>query len=152
VWARRGGDVFLLDQVRERMSFTDTVHAFLGLTARWPQAALKLVEDKANGPAVISALARKVPGIVPVEPDGSKLARASAVAPFVEAGNVWLPDPQLAPWVMELVEEATGFPNGAHDDQVDALSQALNRMLLMPIRPPELVEYDDLDAYGISVY
>jgi predicted phage terminase large subunit-like protein len=153
VWCQRGADVFLLDQVRERMSFTETVHAFLALTARWPQAALKLVEDKANGPAVISMLARKVPGIVPVEPDGSKLARASAVAPFVESGNVWLPDPDLAPWVMGFVEEAAGFPNGAHDDQVDTFSQAVNRLMLMPLLAgDDLVEDDELDEFRISAY
>jgi hypothetical protein len=29
-----------------------------------------------------------------------------------------------------LIEEAAAFPNGAHDDQVDATSQALARLLL----------------------
>jgi phage terminase large subunit-like protein len=54
---------------------------------KWPQALLKLVEDKANGPAVIASLGRMVPGIVPEEPHGSKEARAAAVSPLVEAGN-----------------------------------------------------------------
>ena len=29
-------------------------------------------------------------------------------------------------WVQELIEECALFPNGMNDDQVDALSQALN--------------------------
>ena len=29
-------------------------------------------------------------------------------------------------WVQELIEECAAFPNGMNDDQVDALSQALN--------------------------
>jgi predicted phage terminase large subunit-like protein len=69
---------------------------------------LKLVEDKANGPAVISMLGRTVPGIVPEEPQGGKEARAAAVSPLVEAGNVWLPSPELAPWIGGFIEEAPG--------------------------------------------
>jgi predicted phage terminase large subunit-like protein len=145
VWLRRGADCYLLDQVRDRMSFTETCDRFRALAARWPQAILKLVEDKANGPAVISALGRTVAGIVPEEPQGSKYARASAVSPLVEAGNVWLPDPELAPWVEDLVEEAAAFPNGTHDDQCDAMSQALNRLVLQPLLAGgDLIESDDL--------
>lgn len=133
VWARKGADVFLLDKVRKRLSFTDTVTAFKALTARWPQASAKLVEDKANGTAVIDTLRRDIPGIVPVNPTESKYARANAVAPFIEAGNVHVPSPQVAlPGVDvdDLIDEAAAFPNGAHDDQVDATSQALSRLLL----------------------
>ncbi len=133
VWGRRGGDAYLLDQVRGRMSFVETCMRFRALAAKWPQVNLKLVEDKANGPAVISALGRTVPGIVPVQPDGSKLARASAVSPFVEARNVYLPE--FAAWTPDLVEECASFPLSANDDQVDALSQALTRLLLHAVRP-----------------
>jgi len=51
------------------------------------------------------------------------------VAPFVESGNVYLPDPDLAPWIDDYVQEHTAFPNASHDDQVDTTSQALNRLL-----------------------
>lgn len=135
VWGRRGIDAYLLDQVRGRMSFVDTCMKVRAVSARWPQAHAKFIEDKANGTAVINQLQRTVAGLIPVEPDGSKVARASAVSPFVEAGNVWLPTPELAPWVDDLVEECAGFPLTAHDDQVDALTQALNRMLLNATRP-----------------
>jgi len=71
----------------------------------------------------------------------------------VEAGNVVLPAPEIAPWVSELMEEAAGFPNAAHDDRVDALSQALNRLLLNPIMLGEqLLEDPDHDEYEISPY
>lgn len=144
VWARRGADAFLLDQVRGRWSFVETCQRFRELAARWPQAVVKLVEDKANGPAVISALSRTVPGIIPEEPQGSKEARASAVSPLIEAGNVYLPAPGLAPWVTDLVEECAAFPTGAHDDMVDALSQALNRLVLAPLLAGhDLVEPDE---------
>lgn len=133
VWARRGADVFLLDKVRKRLSFTDTVTAFMAMTARWPGASAKYVEDKANGPAVISQLKSKIPGIIAVTPEGSKYARANAVSPFIKSGNVFLPAPHVMlpdVDVDSLVDEAAGFPNAAHDDQVDATSQALAQLLL----------------------
>ena len=155
VWGRRGAEAFLLDQVHERLSFVDTLLKVRMLAARWPQSTLKLVEDKANGTAVVNMLRRSVPGLVPVEPDGSKTARAAAVSPFVEAGNVKLPAPEIAPWVEDLIEEAVTFPRAAHDDRVDAMSQALNRLLLNPLfGVDEIVEDEDLDDVegSISLY
>lgn len=128
VWGRKGADFFLLDQVRARMSFTATLAAFRALADKWPRAQRKLVEDKANGPAVIDSLRHAVPGIIPVEPDGSKIARAHAVTTFFEAGNVHLPHPSVCNWVADYVAELTSFPAAAHDDQVDATTQALRDM------------------------
>lgn len=133
VWLRIGVDAYLLDQVRERANFTRTLQLLKAMTARWPQAVAKFVEDKANGPAVINTLKRTVPGLIPIEPEGSKQARAAAVAPLVHARNVHVPTADLLPGVEDLLYEAEAFPNAANDDTVDALSQALNRLILMPI-------------------
>lgn len=146
VWGRRGLEAYLLDQVYDRMTFVETCDALRELAARWPQALLKLVEDTANGPAVINSLARKVPGLVPVTPDGSKVARAAAVSPFVEGRGVWLPAPELCPWVGDLIAEAAQFPQSPHDDRVDAMTQALNRLLLNPLLAEEQVIEDDEDG------
>lgn len=129
VWGRAGPDKYLLDQVRARMDLPTTLMAIRTMTAKWPQAHAKLVEDKANGPAVIQMLQREVAGLIAVNPEGGKIVRASAVSPHIEAGNVFLPDPSIAPWIHDFIEESAAFPNGAHDDQVDAMTQALNRML-----------------------
>lgn len=125
VWGKSGANSYLLAQVRARMSFTKTLQEVVILHEAWPGAHKILIEDKANGPAVIDVLKSKVPGIFPIEPDGSKLARAHAVTSFWEAGNVWLPHQDLYPWVKDLVSEITAFPAGANDDQVDAMTQAL---------------------------
>lgn len=155
VWGRRGIQAYLLDQVHDRMSFVETCNAVRLLAAKWPQALLKLVEDKANGPAVLSALARKVPGLVPEQPEGSKVARAAAVSPFAESGNVLLPAPELAPWVDGLIEELKTFPRAKHDDRTDTLTQAVRRLLLDPLLT-EIDVYEDEeqeDAEGsISMY
>lgn len=128
VWARKGADVFLVDQVHKRLSFTRTLAAFEALVAKWPQAKAKLVEDKANGSAVIDSLKSRIPGIVPITPKESKYSRANAVAPFIEAGNVHI---YQSAWGDEFIDECAGFPNGAHDDQVDAASQALSRLFIV---------------------
>lgn len=124
-WQRDVAEFWLLDQVRGRWTFSETCDQIINLSARWPQATAKLVEDKANGPAVIDALKGRVPGLIPVNPQGGKEARASAVEPLVAAGNVHLPTAKLAPWVSDLIEEAAAFPNATSDDQVDSLTQAL---------------------------
>ena len=126
VWGRVGANKYLLDQVRGRMNLPQTLQAVRGLSAKWPQARAKLIEDKANGPAVIQLLKNEIPGLLPVNPEGGKIVRATAASPEVEAGNVYLPDPSLAPWVHDFVEEAAAFPNGLNDDMVDCFSQALN--------------------------
>jgi predicted phage terminase large subunit-like protein len=115
------------------MNINATLAAIRAMTRKWPQAVAKFVEDKANGPAVITLLSGQVPGLIPVEPRGSKYSRAAAVSPFVHAHNVHLPTPEILPNVAELLEEARGFPNASHDDTIDALSQALDQLLLLPI-------------------
>jgi predicted phage terminase large subunit-like protein len=119
------------------MSFTATLKAVIALKEKWSNAWEILIEDKANGPAVIDTLKTQVPGILPIEPDGSKLARAHAVTSYWEALNIWLPHPDIAPWIGRLdgshptdsfLGELTAFPAAAHDDQVDSMTQALRRL------------------------
>lgn len=125
VWGRTGANFYLLDQVRGRWGFTETLHNFQRLAQKWPMVRRHLIEDKANGPAVIDTLRNTVAGIIPVEPCGSKVARAHAVTTYFEAGNVFIPHPSIAPWVNDFIAELTTFPSAAHDDQVDAATQAV---------------------------
>ncbi len=125
VWGRAGANFYLLDQVRGRWGFTETLHNFQRLAQKWPMVRRHLIEDKANGPAVIDTLRNTVAGIIPVEPCGSKVARAHAVTTYFEAGNVLIPHPSIAPWVNDFMAELTTFPSAAHDDQVDAATQAV---------------------------
>jgi predicted phage terminase large subunit-like protein len=131
VWAKKGADSYLIYQVWARLALTETMEAVERVTRLFPAARKKLVEDKANGTAVMNALRKKVPGLVPVEPLGGKIARAEAVSPFLKAGNVHVPTPALASLhpvlafdVDALITEATALPTartttplepGAHD-------------------------------------
>jgi len=145
-WARLGSAFILADQVRARMDCPTTVRAIRALSVKWPGMLAKLIEDKANGSAVIQMLARELPGLLPVNPSGGKIARAAAVSPLIEAGNVYLPHPDYVPWVRDFIEECAAFPYGAHDDQVDAMTQALLRWHLVPAQ--QVVYY--YEPYQIS--
>jgi predicted phage terminase large subunit-like protein len=129
VWGKKGADKFALDQVCDRMDFPKTCDALIAVSAKWPKAHAKLVEDKANGPAVIAHLKNKISGLIAVNPEGGKVSRVNAVSPQIESGNVYLPHPMIAAWVSPFIEQNAGFPNAANDDQVDQMSQALTRWL-----------------------
>lgn len=138
-----GADVYVLAVRRERMGLSATKQAIRDMSGWagkcWPGVSSRvLIERSANGPEVIAELQRELRGVTPVGASSSKVARAEAAEPALEAGNVWvagasasdLPsfyDPALTPaWAQELVEECAGFPFGEHDDQVDMLTQAVN--------------------------
>ncbi|RYF52063.1 MAG: hypothetical protein EOO38_01490, partial [Cytophagaceae bacterium] len=127
VWAERGADRYCVDLVHGRMAFTEQIRAFEMLCGKYPQIRAKYVEQAANGAALIDTLKKKIQGIIPVKPVGSKTLRVDAVAPIFEAGNVWLPSKRLASWSDTIVHEFRNFPNGAHDDIVDSISQYLSR-------------------------
>lgn len=126
LWAQKDADVFLLDQMHDKMDIVVSIEAVRLLSSRWPSSLRKLVEDKANGPAVIAMLKRELPGLQAVNPEGGKVARAHACIPAISSGNVYLPHPVLFPWVRDLLAETEEFPNGSYSDQVDALTQYLN--------------------------
>lgn len=126
VWIKKGADKYLIEQIRGQMDFPDTLQAVKNLARKYPQAKEILIEDKANGPAVISSIKREVSGIIPITPRGSKVARAQAITPQIESGNVFLPRNRT--FVDDFIEECASFPTGANDDIVDSLSQALDRL------------------------
>lgn len=127
VWGRVGANKYLLDYRKERADITETLKMIEAFTAKWPRAITKLVEDKANGPAVIQSLSGKIAGLIAVEPQGGKVSRAYAVQPEVEAHNIYLPHPALFSWVNEFIDNCAGFPNITHDDDVDAFTQMMVR-------------------------
>jgi len=145
VWGNIEGNIYLFDQIRGRMDFNATLEAVQKLTKKWRGATIKLIEDKANGPAVISSLRKKIGGIVPVNPRSSKQARVSAVTPLIDNGNVWIP--KFSSFTDNFLEECRTFPNGKHDDCVDAMSQGLSRFkhLIDMMPDEEVVEGEEED-------
>lgn len=128
VWGKSGGKFYMLPyRMHERLDFGPTMGAIKSCHAMFPKAHAILIEDKANGPAIISELQKEIPGIVGIEPEGGKLARAQSISPLWEAGSIELPDPQIfdVPWIEQYEHNICSFPKAAHDDDMDATSQAL---------------------------
>ena len=130
VWSRRGANYYLRPNwCHKRLSFTETLDAIRAMSRMYPEATVKMVEDKANGPAIIDTLKREIPGIMPVSPGAdSKEARAASVSPMWEAGQVFIPHPKWHPEVKDWITEILGFPNMPHDDNVDSMVYALRRL------------------------
>lgn len=126
VWGKVGANMYLVEQVRAKMNFPATLQTIRNISKKYPEAHWKLVEDKANGSAIIATLQREIGGVVAINPEGGKVARVNAVSAYIEAGNVYLP---RTTWIQDFVEEAASFPKGKHDDQIDAMSQALHRFI-----------------------
>jgi predicted phage terminase large subunit-like protein len=125
VWGRHGAQFYLIDQVRDRMNAPQVIEKIRRFVSIYPKAIGKIIEARANGPAVVQIMQREVPGMIPVTPKGSKDARLQSIIPIIESRNVHIPSPERSSWVPDFVEECAAFPRGRHDDQVDAMVHAL---------------------------
>ncbi|WP_407460080.1 phage terminase large subunit [Lactobacillus gallinarum] len=143
VWSRRDGDFYLRPGwCHKRLSFTETLDAIRTMTRFYPQATAKLVEDKANGPAIIDTLKHEIPGVIAVSPGAdSKEARAASVSPLWESGNVYVPHPKWKPEVEDWLEEIFSFPNAPHDDNVDSMVYCLQRLHKAKRRPIGIIKF-----------
>jgi predicted phage terminase large subunit-like protein len=130
VLAKKGAEIYIVDMVNDKMAFTDSVAAIRRMTAKHPKARAKIVEDKANGPAIISFLQKEIPGMIAFNPKGSKEDRALSVGPYFEAGNVYFPAD--AAWAGDLIDDLLRFPTGQFKDTVDALVQGVLYLMGKP--------------------
>ena len=115
------GDIMVLDDLHEKMTFTETKRAIKAMVSKWPMATV-MIEDKANGPALIDILKAELPvRVIPFDPTphGSKDARAEVGATWWEAGKVFLPLPKHCPWVLDFIEDFCGYPGRPYDDRID---------------------------------
>lgn len=131
VWGKHRQDYYLRYCLNRHLNFPGTLEAIRTAARLYPKARTVLIEDKANGSAVIQVLQRSM-CCVGVNPMGGKVARVNAVSAAIESGHVFLPSPEKAPWVADFIEQFSAFPHAAHDDMVDAASQALQRLIYAP--------------------
>ena len=128
VWGRVGADFYLLDQVRGRWDFDETIEAMKAVSETWPESSAVIIEAQTLGAALASHLKKKISGIIPIHVKQSKELRAMSCIPAWQSKNVFIPLPEKRPWVRDYVFELTNFPNAANDDQVDATTLALNQL------------------------
>lgn len=130
VWGKRKNDYYLRYCLNKHLDFPETVEAIRTIKRLFPRSKQILIEDKANGSAIVATLQHDPDMfVIPINPQGGKVARVNAVSAAIESGHVFLPMPYQAPWVEPFIDQFTAFPNAAHDDMVDAASQALHRMI-----------------------
>lgn len=158
VWGRTGGDFWCVAELRGQWNQATTRAAIALTSVRHPNVVRHVIENTGYGPEVIEQLRAGsgptyeldaeisselgmtederlkvqellrfgLAGIVGNSPKGDKRVRARAVTPIIEARNAHLP--AHAAFVPGFIEEMSAFPNGAHDDRVDAMSQALSKL------------------------
>jgi predicted phage terminase large subunit-like protein len=121
---------YLLRQTRVKVEFDKMIEVIEKQAIKDKVDAI-LVEDKGQGTAYIqnrgttTAHRRLAPApIIGIDPKGqSKEFRFDEITPLITAGEVYLPE--KAEWIDALIKEVGQFPEGAHDDQVDAMTQYL---------------------------
>ena len=103
--------------------------------------SILLIEEAAAGQQLIQVFNNspppRSPSIYPIKPKGEKNDRVARASLGIERGHLVLP--KDAAYLPTLQKEMLSFPHSLHDDQVDALAQALNfvaeRSLLSDIVP-----------------
>ncbi len=139
--------------VRKRMDLPDTLDKILKVCRMFPEIDVIYIEDKANGPGIVSVLRKwrkklniqeeNFPSVYPLEPEGGKYSRAQTASPFQREGRCYIPcekdahlfsSPDDFEWEEEGISytqafkhELGTFPFGANDDLVDAHTQAINK-------------------------
>ena len=126
VWGRSGANHYLLKRFNKKCGFQETLTLIKLFCSEFPKMRKKLIEAKANGKATIELLGQEISGVIGFDPKGaSKEARLRLVAPYFEAGNIYLPDESIDPDIEDVVEELLKFPNATHDEYVDTTTQYL---------------------------
>ena len=119
-------NIYLIKQIVGKWSFIEAVAILKNFISEVGNYSAILIEDKANGPAMISTLEDEgFHSIIPIAVDTSKVYRLSEVSLLYAGGNVYYPDRDIEPWVEHHVMEMLTFPNAKNDDRVDAETQML---------------------------
>jgi predicted phage terminase large subunit-like protein len=137
-------NIILLNTYKKRVEFPDLKKDVLAEYRDYEPDAL-IVEKKASGaPLIYDLRAMGVPVQEFTPSKGQdKIARLNAVSDIIASGKVWVPRTR---WAEELVDEIAEFPNGEHDDLVDATTLALMRfrqggLLRLPTDEPEEIHW-----------
>lgn len=124
------GRFVIADMVRLRCGPDERDTALMNTAKRdGRNVKISLPQDPGQaGKTQVLYLTRSLAGFpVTTSPEsGDKITRAEPLAAQINVGNVMM---LRAPWNDELINEMRMFPNGAHDDQVDALSRSFSELI-----------------------
>jgi predicted phage terminase large subunit-like protein len=133
--------VLMLERMKERLSFPNLLDNALDAYKEYAPNRV-IIEKAASGIPLIQEFRRRGIPVAPIQPKGSKIARANAAAVVLEQGVVYYPYGKR--WAEEVIDECAAFPNAPHDDVPDVVAHSLNyfrRMFLL--EAPDDVEDDD---------
>lgn len=116
------GRLLVLDIDRARREGPDLVPAIDAVRRRWGCASV-WVERTGFQLAIVQEARRAGIPVRELPADRDKISRALPATAAFEGGRLLLP--RAAAWLRELEAELLAFPDGAHDDQVDALAYAV---------------------------
>jgi predicted phage terminase large subunit-like protein len=135
----KDGNAYLIDQIRGKWEAPELLRMTIAFWNKHNDGTLRelLVEDKASGTGLIQTLKReyKIP-VFGIKPDKDKVSRVLNITPQIESGFVLLPE--KARFIIDFLQECVIFPSGKHDDQVDCLAYAVDRLL---IRKPKKLRF-----------
>lgn len=144
-WARSvTGQAVLIDQLRGKWEAPELLinaRAFWNKHLNKHKTKLRgmYVEDKVSGTGLIQTLRREGIPILSIQRNKDKYSRAMDAAPFIESGNVLLPQDEA--WVSDFIKEYSTFPSAAHDDQLDPMFDAIHRVQIDPANQENLNNY-----------
>lgn len=153
-WGINGMHRYLLDLRLGKMSYPLAKRATIEMAnwarATWPRSRhVILIENTGYGADMILDLKVEFTGVTKINPqqDGDKVVRADAASDSLSSGHCFLPGfgPPWRPPVYEagntpadvaaFIHSCSRFPNGSHDDDVDAWSQTINWLRGKQTRP-----------------
>ena len=144
------GDIYLVSLERGKWDYPELRHRLITLNSLWRGRGLRAlyIEDKASGQSIIQDLRRESGiAVVPYKVVHDKVSRVNAITPIIQGGRVFLPE--TASWLDAFINECVTFPSGQHDDQVDALSIALDVLSRQMVTPEQL--FGELGTTGESL-
>lgn len=130
VMGKKNADIYILDLVYKNMDIVKQLEEIEKICEKYKYIRQKIIEDKSNGSAVWSLLKRKIPGLVAVDPKGiNKNVRIMSTVPYINAGNVYIPNKEICDWINPLLVEASMFPKGKYDDALDAFAYGIDYLI-----------------------
>ena len=122
------GNVYIKEYINEHLSFNETIETIIRLAGKYNPEEVR-IEQVGFSEAFITELKRKISGILirGIRPLGDKASRLQEVSPLMENMLVYFARNQ-----MQIVDQMLLFPEGDHDDLVDAMGLFLSYYKIEP--------------------
>lgn len=130
--AEAGKRLYLIDRVTGHWEFPQLLTEARDFWDTEPSAKNMFIEAKASGLSLIQSLRKQGIRAKAYNPrhygyPDDKVGRVKEASWLIFSGDVWLPDPEIAPWVESVVNQCSAFTTNdshANDDDVDCITTA----------------------------